>query len=307
MDVPDVIDGYCSVADGPSGPRPPRRSGWSGGVIVLAQHLERNVEEALQKHGLSLGQFDILATLRRHGPEGRADALAVAGECDALVRRDDGPAGLAGAAKLVYRKRDVDDRLVVVVDLNAKGRRVIDAATATRFQEAARIAASDSSGGVGGTRGTATAVARPGRRMTRLRAWARPLQDQRHPAVPFVIPSLQRGPAYGASGTGKTPIFARPETRRELTGDVRGLNDYGPFERGSCACRLRPFSNPRSRFASGHGTYPTPTNTSSQAASVECRGAAGGQKPSGGERIPPSVGLTERPKRCSCTGRLPVL
>jgi len=36
----------------------------------LAQHLERSVEGALEKHKLTLGQFDILATLRRHGKKG---------------------------------------------------------------------------------------------------------------------------------------------------------------------------------------------------------------------------------------------
>src|SRR5438094_1042 len=41
-----------------------------GRVIVLAEHLERSVESALEKHNLSLGQFDILATLRRHGKKG---------------------------------------------------------------------------------------------------------------------------------------------------------------------------------------------------------------------------------------------
>ena len=41
-----------------------------GRVIVLAQHLERSVESALEKHNLTLGQFDILATLRRHGKKG---------------------------------------------------------------------------------------------------------------------------------------------------------------------------------------------------------------------------------------------
>ena len=39
-------------------------------MIVLAQHLERSVDAALEQHDLTLGQFDILATLRRHGPKG---------------------------------------------------------------------------------------------------------------------------------------------------------------------------------------------------------------------------------------------
>src|SRR3954454_7054851 len=41
-----------------------------GSVIVLAQYLERSVNDALAPHGLTLGQFDILATLRRR-PDGR--------------------------------------------------------------------------------------------------------------------------------------------------------------------------------------------------------------------------------------------
>ena len=39
--------------------------------------------------------------------------------------------------KLIYRKADPKDRRMVVVALTAKGRRVIDAATASRFREAA--------------------------------------------------------------------------------------------------------------------------------------------------------------------------
>ena len=38
---------------------------------------------------------------------------------------------------LVYRKTDPKDRRKVVVELTAKGRRTIDAATRTRFEEAA--------------------------------------------------------------------------------------------------------------------------------------------------------------------------
>ena len=41
-----------------------------GRVIVLAQHLEESVGTVLLKHGLTLGQSDILATLRRHSPKG---------------------------------------------------------------------------------------------------------------------------------------------------------------------------------------------------------------------------------------------
>jgi DNA-binding MarR family transcriptional regulator len=108
-----------------------------GRVIVLAQHLERSVEAALAAHGLTLGQFDILATLRRHGPTGgltptqllRSVALSSGGMTARLTKLE--------ARKLIVRRADPEDRRGVVVELTAKGRKVIEAAAATRFAEAA--------------------------------------------------------------------------------------------------------------------------------------------------------------------------
>jgi DNA-binding MarR family transcriptional regulator len=107
-----------------------------GRVIVLAGLLERSVDEALAKHALSLGQFDILATLRRQGAKGgmtptqllRSVVLSSGGMTSRLDKLE--------AAGLIDRKPDPSDRRGVVVSLTAKGRKVIDAATATRFQEA---------------------------------------------------------------------------------------------------------------------------------------------------------------------------
>lgn len=107
-----------------------------GRVIVLAQHLERSVEEALARHQLTLGQFDILATLRRHGQKGgltptqllRSVVLSSGGMTSRLDRLE--------AAGLIERTPDPNDRRGVVVWLTAKGKKVIDTATATRFREA---------------------------------------------------------------------------------------------------------------------------------------------------------------------------
>lgn len=107
-----------------------------GRVIVLAAHLERSVAAALAAHDLSLGQFDILATLRRHGPKGgltpthllanvALSSGGMTGRLDKLEERG-----------LVARKADPTDRRGVVVELTAKGRKVIEAAAATRFAEA---------------------------------------------------------------------------------------------------------------------------------------------------------------------------
>jgi DNA-binding MarR family transcriptional regulator len=108
-----------------------------GRVIVIAQYLEKSVNAALAAHGLSLGQFDILATLRRQGPNGRLTPtqlmrsvmLSSGGMTNRLDRLEE--------TGLVQRRADPDDRRGVVVGLTRRGRAVIDAATADRFAEAA--------------------------------------------------------------------------------------------------------------------------------------------------------------------------
>jgi DNA-binding MarR family transcriptional regulator len=107
-----------------------------GRVIVLAQHLERSVEAALEKHGLTLGQFDILATLRRHGKKG---GLTPTQLLESVMLSSGGMTARLDAlaqAGYIARKPNPDDRRMVVIELTSKGRRTIDHATKTRFAEA---------------------------------------------------------------------------------------------------------------------------------------------------------------------------
>ena len=107
-----------------------------GRVIVLAQHLEKSVNASLAQHHLTLGQYDILATLRRNHPRGgltptqllSSIMLSSGGLTSRLNRLE--------ADGLIVRKPDPDDRRGVRVWLTARGRKLIDAATATRFREA---------------------------------------------------------------------------------------------------------------------------------------------------------------------------
>jgi DNA-binding MarR family transcriptional regulator len=107
-----------------------------GRVIVIAQFLERRVNAALEPLGLSLGQFDILATLRRQGPEGKMTPtqlmksvmLSSGGMTNRIDRLEQ--------AGLTRREADPDDRRGVVVGLTKKGRELIDRATEVRFAEA---------------------------------------------------------------------------------------------------------------------------------------------------------------------------
>jgi DNA-binding MarR family transcriptional regulator len=81
-----------------------------GRVIVLAQHLERSVNTALGDHELTLGQFDILATLRRQGPKGGLTPKQLLG----CVMLSSG--GMTGRLdklerdQLIARKPDPNDR-----------------------------------------------------------------------------------------------------------------------------------------------------------------------------------------------------
>ena len=66
-DQPDVIDEMLRAWRTARPELDPSPLAVVGRVIVLAKHLERSVDAALAVHKLSLGQFDILATLRRIG------------------------------------------------------------------------------------------------------------------------------------------------------------------------------------------------------------------------------------------------
>lgn len=135
-DAPDVIDHLLGAWREARPDLDPAPLEVVGRVIVLAQHLEESVEAALSKHNLTLGQFDILATLRRHGPKGGLTPSRLLGSV--LLSSGGMTARLDKLAEagLILRTPDADDRRMVVIELTPKGKRVIDAATATRFAEA---------------------------------------------------------------------------------------------------------------------------------------------------------------------------
>ncbi len=118
----------------------PSPLGLIGRVLVLADHLQRSVDAALAKHSLTLGLFDILGTLRRNG-NGKKGGMTPGQLLKAVVLSSGGLTSRLDkleAAGLIARSDDPDDRRGVVVTLTPKGKRVIDAATATRFEEAKR-------------------------------------------------------------------------------------------------------------------------------------------------------------------------
>lgn len=135
--TPDAVDGLLAAWSAARPDLDPGPLGLVGRVIVLAKHLERSVESALEQHGLALGQFDILATLRRQGTRG---ALAPSQLLQSVMLSSGGMTNRLDkleAAGWIVRRQDRSDRRGVVVELTAKGCKLIDAATVTRFDEAA--------------------------------------------------------------------------------------------------------------------------------------------------------------------------
>ena len=99
-----------------------------GRVLRTAAHLERAREAALAAHGLSLGDYDVLATLRRvsagagvNPKELASSALITSGAVTSRLDRLE-------AAGLVERRPDPSDRRAVRVRLTAAGSTVADRA-----------------------------------------------------------------------------------------------------------------------------------------------------------------------------------
>lgn len=107
----------------------------------VARLLERQVETELGEHGLGLGEFDVLAALRRAGPPHRLTPThlfrTLMLSSGAMTNRLD----RLEKAGLVARHDDPDDRRGVLVGLTAKGLRAVDAAVTDHVANEARLVA----------------------------------------------------------------------------------------------------------------------------------------------------------------------
>lgn len=110
-----------------------------GRLARLHAHLLRAVESVFAEHGLQVGEFDVLATLRRAGAPysmkpsvlARTLLLSPAGITSRLDRLE--------ALGLVDRRRDPDDRRSSSVVLTTKGLAVVDAAVTDHVANEARL------------------------------------------------------------------------------------------------------------------------------------------------------------------------
>jgi DNA-binding MarR family transcriptional regulator len=117
----------------------PSPIGIVGRVSRLARELEARLEPVYKAHGLEPGWHDVLATLRRSGPDYRlrptdltdATMLTSSGTTKRLDKLEQ--------AGLIQREPDPDDRRGTLITLTKAGRELIDAVTAAHLANERRI------------------------------------------------------------------------------------------------------------------------------------------------------------------------
>jgi DNA-binding MarR family transcriptional regulator len=112
-----------------------------GRISRLARAIENRLEPVYKAHGLEPGWHDVLATLRRSGPDYRlrptdltnATMLTSSGMTKRLDKLE--------AAGLVAREPDPDDRRGTLITLTPHGRELIDTLTEAHLANERRILA----------------------------------------------------------------------------------------------------------------------------------------------------------------------
>ena len=105
-------------------------------IQVIAKRLQQQTTKALEEHGLKHWEYDVLSVLRRQGDPFELPATEIADAAfltsGAMTTRIDGLEGRG----LVKRRRSKSDRRSVLVRLTARGKSLVDAALATRMDDA---------------------------------------------------------------------------------------------------------------------------------------------------------------------------
>jgi DNA-binding MarR family transcriptional regulator len=110
-----------------------------GRISRLARAIEQRLEVVYREHGLEPGWHDVLATLRRTGPDHR---LRPSDFANTLMLTSSGTTKRLDRlerAGLIERAPDPDDRRGTLITLTPAGRELIDAVTEAHMANEARI------------------------------------------------------------------------------------------------------------------------------------------------------------------------
>src|ERR1700755_1326346 len=107
----------------------PSPIGVIGRISRLARELEQRLEPVYREHGLEPGWHDVLATLRRTGPPYRMRPTDLTATMMLTSSGTTKRLDKLGAAGLIAREPDPNDRRGTLIALTDEGHRVIDATT----------------------------------------------------------------------------------------------------------------------------------------------------------------------------------
>jgi len=110
-----------------------------GRVSRLARELEARLEPVYREHGLEPGWHDVLATLRRSGPDYRLRPSDFSGTLMLTSSGTTKRLDKLEQAGLVTREPDPDDRRGTLIALTEEGRALIDRLTEAHLANEARL------------------------------------------------------------------------------------------------------------------------------------------------------------------------
>lgn len=113
--------------------------GLLGRIARLSTHLAREIEKVLAVHGLNSASFDVLATLRRSGPNHRLSpgdlTTTTMVSSGTMTNRLD----QLEKAGLVERSHNPEDRRGVIIALTPKGFALVDEAVSVHVKNQHRL------------------------------------------------------------------------------------------------------------------------------------------------------------------------
>jgi DNA-binding MarR family transcriptional regulator len=137
--IPDVVDAIIAQWNREAPELPVDNIAILGRLHRCNSRYQALLTEEVNAHGLGAAGFDVLAALRRSGPDFRRTSgqLATVGliSTGGLTQRID----RLEHDGFVERQRDPDDRRVVYVQLTERGRELVDSILTSHFEEQERM------------------------------------------------------------------------------------------------------------------------------------------------------------------------